>query len=213
MSNEHKGFGGKLKSLFVEDGEGAPEQAEEQAKLAADEVARIAAKAALPATTAFAPSFASSITSGPPVEAAKLDFASIFRTAGLADDEQDQVAKAQQLLSSLPQNLPRETQRSIVEGTLKTFGVDPSRIRAACQREQKALDTYALVTRQDLDKRSAEGQKRLVELQAEMAKVQHTQEERTRAQAAVETACRTQKETIGRVVEFFSAPASAGDKP
>ena len=211
MPDEH-GLGSKLKRLFIETGEGDRGDA---ARTAAEEVAALAQKSKPPPAGAQAPPAAAEAAPaapslpplpGGPVEPAKLDVAAIFRTTGITDEEQEQVGRARQLLSSLPAGLPLETQRQIVEGTLRTFGIDPARIRTACQREQKALDSYAVVTRQELEKRSADGQKRLLELRAEMEKVQRALEERARAQAGVELACSSHKESIGRVVAFFSPP-------
>jgi hypothetical protein len=216
------GLGSKLKRLFIEH-DGADRG--DEARSAAEEVAALAQQArsgapaaAGPPTAATGPmggappAFAVSAQSAP-IEAAKVDFAGIFRAAGLTEDETEQVNRATQLLSSLPPGLPIETQRQIVEGTLRTFGVDPGKIRAACQREQKALDTYAMVKRQDLEKRTVEGQKKLAELQAEMEKVQRALEDRAREQAGLELGCRNQKEVVGRVVSFFAPPPSQEKEP
>lgn len=216
------GIGSKLKRLFIEH-EGADRG--DAARSAAEKVVELAEQAKAGEQAQAGPAAgASGLGAGPPpafgaaaqaapIEPAKVDFAGIFRTTGLTEEETEQVSRATQLLTSLPPGLPIETQRQIVEGTLRTFGIDPAKIRVACQREQKALDAYAVVTHQDLEKRTAEGHKRLAELRAELEKVQRGLEERARGQAGVELACKNQKELIGRVVSFFSPAPSQEKEP
>jgi len=189
MSTEH-GIGKKLKHLFVEEGEEAPAQS------AAEEVAQI---------TREAPQ--SPQSAAPAVDAAKLEFASIYKAASIADDDLEQVERAEQLLRTLPANLPLETQKQILEGTLKTFGVDPSRIRQTILRKQRALTTYAQVVKQDAEKRDAESHARIESLRAEALKLEHAIEERGRSRASVELACKSQSDAIARMVDFLPAPA------
>src|SRR5437868_15378218 len=114
MSTEQKGLGKKLKNLFLEEGEEGIPQASASA---AEEVAQIAQQAA-PAPQTGSP---------PRVEPAQIDFGSIYRTAGLSQEELDEVDRTEKLLRTLPSNLPLETQRQTLEGTLTTFGVAPER--------------------------------------------------------------------------------------
>jgi hypothetical protein len=191
MSTEQKGFGTKIKRLFLEEGEAPPETA-------AGKVAQIAQEAAQePPPPQGAPA--------PPVDAAKVDFSSIYKAAGLSDEDLEQVERAENLLRTLPASLPLETQKQIIEGTLKTFGIDPARIRQTIQREQRSLVAYATVVRQDAEKRDAESHARIEALRAEAMKLEHSIEERGRARASVELACKTQSDSVGRMVEFLPA--------
>src|SRR5713226_8226023 len=98
MSEPH-GIGTKIKRLFLEQEEGkAP------AGPADEPAARPPSPAPVPARK------------GPesPVEPAKLDFPGIFRTAGHSDEDLAQVVHAEQLLRTLPANLPLETQKQIL---------------------------------------------------------------------------------------------------
>ena len=201
MSTEQKGLGKKIKRLFVEEGDEAPASA-------AEEVAAIAAQ-----QQASAPP---SMPSAPPpagVEPAKVDFANIYRAAGLSQEELDEVDRTEKLLKTLPANLPIETQRQILEGTLKTFGVAPDRIRHTIGRQQKSLIAYAGVVKQDADKRDAEAHARIEQLRADALKLERAIEDRAKQRAGVELACRNQGELVGRMIDFLPATAGGtGDK-
>src|SRR5438105_931755 len=108
MSAEQKGIGKKIKRLFLEGGDEA-----QPAPSAAEEVAQIAAEQEPPPHAAQQQAAA--------VAPAQVDFAGIYRTAGLSQDELDEVERTEKLLRTLPANLPLETQKQILEGTLKTF--------------------------------------------------------------------------------------------
>ena len=217
--SEQKGLGSKLKRLFIEEGEAGSDAAS-----AADEVARLAAEvapgapagavlAAAPgdasAAATAAPSRASAgSSSAEPVEPAKVDFGSIYKTAGIADDDLGQVERTEQLLRTLPASLPLETQKQVLEATLKTFGVDPQKIRACLARQQHALASYAQVVKQDADKRDAEARAKVESLRAEALKLEHAIEERSRSRAGVELACANKSEAVARVAQYL--PAAAG---
>lgn len=194
MSTEPKGLGKKIKRLFVEEGEeDAPASAPPPS--AAEEVAQIAQQAA-PASSAAQ------------VEPAQIDFGSIYRTAGLSQEELDEVERTEKLLKTLPANLPLETQKQILEGTLKTFGVAPERIRRTIGRQQRSLLAYASVVKQDTEKRDGEARARIEQLRADALKLERGIEDRARNRAAVELACRNQGDSIGRMIEFL--PAGGG---
>ena len=195
---EQKGLGNKFKRLFLEDegGDGAAPAS------AAEEVAALAQGAAIPHAPAQ--------PAAPPpsnVEPAKLDFKDIYKTAGLAEDDLAQVDRAEKLLRTLPANLPLETQKQILDGTLKTFGVDPQRIRDSIKRQQRALAAWTGVVKQDADKRDAEAHARIESLRAEALKLEHAIKERARSRAAVELACKSQGDAVGRMLDFLPAAA------
>jgi hypothetical protein len=199
MSTEQKGFGKKPKGLFLEEGEEGPPAS------AAEEIARIAQQNAPPPPPAPAPG-------GAPIEAAKMDFASVYQAAGLAAEDLAHVERTEKLLRTLPASLPLETQKQILEGALQTFGVDPARIRSSIQRQQRALAAYAGVVRQDAEKRDAEARARIESLHAESLKLERAIEERARNRASVELACNKQGETVGRMLSFLPAAAAAENK-
>src|SRR4051812_37867655 len=200
MSTEQKGLGKKIKRLFVEEGDEAPAPAS-----AAEEVAQIAAQqqAAAPAPSAPPPAG---------VEPAHVDFANIYRAAGLSQEELDEVDRTGNLLKTRPATLPIETQRQILEGTLKTFGVAPDRIRHTIARQQRSLVAYAGVVKQDADKRDTDAHARIEQLRAEALKIERTIEDRAKQRAGVELACRNQSELVGRMIDFLPAGAGAGEK-
>src|SRR5438067_8768732 len=165
MSTEQKGLGKKIKRLFLEEGEQTAAPAS-----AAEEVAQIAQQAA-PAQPSAPPAG---------VEPAHVDFANIYRAAGLSQEQLDEVDRTEKLLRTLPANLPLETQKQILEGTLKTFGVAPDRIRQTIARQQRSLIAYAGVVKQDAEKRDAEAHARIEQLRAEALKLERAIDERAR---------------------------------
>ena len=198
---EPHGIGSKIKRLFVEEEEGgAPASAAEEAAVSAQQQAP-------------APAAAAAATPQAPVEPAKLDCPGIYRAAGLTDEDLSQVEHAEQLLKTLPSNLPLETQKQILEGTLKTFGVDPARIQQTIQRQQRALAGYASVVRHDAEKRDADARSRIDALRAEALKLERAIEERARGRAGVELSCKMQSDAVSRMVAYLPAAASpAPDK-
>jgi hypothetical protein len=201
MSTEQKGLGKKIKRLFLEEGDGGAAQTS-----AADEVAQIAQEAA---PTPQAP--ASSAT-GAQVEPAQVDFASIYRTAGLSQEELDEVVRTEKLLHTLPASLPLETQKQILEGTLKTFGIAAERIRQTIARQQRSMVAYAGVVKQDTEKRDAEARAHIEQLRAEALKLERGIEDRARTRAAVELACKNQSEAVGRMIDFLPAGGGTEEK-
>jgi hypothetical protein len=148
-----------------------------------------------------------------PVEPAKLDCPGIYRAAGLTDEDLSQVEHAEQLLKTLPANLPLETQKQILEGTLKTFGVDPARIHQTLQRQQRALAGYAAVVRHDAEKRDADARARIESMRAEALKLERAIDDRARGRAGVELSCKMQSDALSRIVEYLPAAAiSAPEK-
>lgn len=196
MSAEQKGLGNKIKRLFLEEGEEGAAPAS-----AAEEVAQIAQESG--AGQAPAPAQPEL-----PVQPAQVDFGGIYRTAGLSQEELDEVDRTEKLLRTLPANLPIDTQKQILEGTLKTFGVAPERIRKTIARQQRSLVTYAGVVKQDAEKRDAEARGRIEQLRAEALKLERAIEDRARARAAVELACKNQSDATGRMIEFL--PSGGG---
>jgi hypothetical protein len=194
MSTEQKGLGKKIKRLFLEEGDEGSARTS-----AADEVAHIAQE------TAPAPQAPSSSATGAQVEPAQVDFASIYRTAGLSPEELEEVDRTEKLLRTLPASLPLETQKQILEGTLKTFGIAPQRIRQTIARQQRSMVAYAGVVKQDSEKRDAEARAHIEQLRAEALKLERGIEDRARTRAAVELACKNQGDAVGRMIDFLPA--------
>ena len=82
-----------------------------------------------------------------------MDFAQVFEAAGVDAGERDQVAKAQELLRSLPAETPAPVKRQIVEAALKAFGVPTAAIIEAAVEEIRALEAH-LQARQGSRKRN-----------------------------------------------------------
>ena len=199
MSTEQKGLGEKIKRLFLEEEEERVPQTS-----AADEVEKIAQPAGPASQTPPA------AQAGAPVEPAQVDFASIYRTAGLSQEELDELDRTGKLLRTLPANLPLETQKLILEGTLKTFGVSPDRIRHTIARQQRSLVAYAGVVKQDAEKREAEARARIEQLRAEALKLEQGIEDRARGRTAVEFACKNQGDAVGHMIDFLPPGGTEG---
>lgn len=209
-SNDRKGFGSKLLGLFVESEAATPGED------AASEIERIARESAAPSPVATPPPLApgpvASSPPGAPVTARPTppgsykipDFQGIFRSVGMPDDERDRLAKAEELLRSLPAGTPVALQRQIVEGTLRAFGLAPEKISSAAKRAVGALDQYAKVGAEELESRQANTEKRLTELRAEQDRLVAALAERQAMQATLLHDLRTRQDELRAVITFFA---------
>ena len=206
--SEKKGWGGTVLGWFVtrEGGEGEAHSDGNPA----DADALIARYAQEPSTPA-AP---------PPVElkgrvelpsdpGAALDFASVFRAAGIADAEQERVGKARSLLAALPADMSRDVKRSIVEPSLKAFGVPVEQIIEAGAQQIQALQAYIEIGVVDRQKLVAEAQTRIASLEKEIADVKALVERKAAAQEQLEKSCNQEKLRVQEVLEFFGQEAVA----
>lgn len=139
----------------------------------------------------------------PPPSYKTPDFGGIFKSVGMADEERDRLAKAEELLRNLPAETPVAVKRQIVEGTLKAFGHSPEKISGAATRAIEALDTYAGIGEQDLRTRIDTTEKRLKELRAEEARLSAALAERQAMQQVLVWDVRARQAELESVIAFF----------
>jgi hypothetical protein len=78
----------------------------------------------------------------PAAPGGQVDFDAVFEAAGIDADERERVAKATDLLASLPADTAVAVRKQIVEASLKAFGVPIDKIIEAGVSEIQALEGY-----------------------------------------------------------------------
>jgi hypothetical protein len=137
--------------------------------------------------------------------AAELNFAAVFRAAGVSDEAQDRVEKALALLASLPAETPREVKRQIVEASLKAFGVPVEGIVEAGASELQALDTFVAFGERNTQKTVAEANARIEALSQEIAAAKASIDQKLAAQQKLADGCSARRLQIQEVLAFFGA--------
>jgi hypothetical protein len=145
----------------------------------------------------------------PKVKNGNVEFAAVFRAAGIGDEEQGRIDKAMSLLKTLPADTPKDVKKQIVEASLKAFGVPIDAIIEAGAQEIQALEVYIQAGQRDTQALLAESQQRTAELEAEIARVKKVMEEQVSAQFTLSQTCNQQKLKVQEVLEFFGQEAVA----
>ena len=145
----------------------------------------------------------------PKAQGGNVDFAAVFRAAGIDDGEQGRIDKAMALLKTLPAETPKEVKKQIVEASLKAFGYPVEQIIEAGAGEIQALEVYIQSGQRETQALLADSQKRMAELEAEIGRVKKVMEDQVAAQYALTQACNQQKLKVQEVLEFFGQEAVA----
>jgi hypothetical protein len=145
----------------------------------------------------------------PRAQGGQVDFAGVYRAAGVSDEQRDRVEKAMGLLKTLPAETPKEVKRQIVEASLKAFGFPVDQIIEAGAMEIQALELYIQAGQRDTQSLLGDAQKRMEELNAEIARVKKVMEDQVAAQYALTQSCNQQKLAVQEVLEFFGQEAVA----
>jgi hypothetical protein len=145
----------------------------------------------------------------PRAQGGQVDFAGVFRAAGIADAEQERIDKARTLLGTLPAETPREVKKQIVEASLKAFGYPVEKIIETGAQEIQSLEVYIQQGQQETQALLQQSQKRLEELNAEIGRVKQVMEDQVSQQYALAQACNEQKLKVQEVLEFFGQEAVA----
>jgi len=209
---DSKSWGSKFVRLFVEQ-EGNEEHASAESDappvdptLSDEElIARYASSPAAAAAPSASP--AAPVGAVGAVPAALADFQAVYAAAGIDELTRDRVAKARELLLSLPAGTPVAVQRAIVEASLKAFGFPTESILAGGQAEIQALAQHVTSGQTKLDKLLAEGQARLEELSREITEVRKIMEEAVAEQSARQASCQQEEGAIRSVLGFFGQGA------
>ncbi|HVT59444.1 MAG TPA: hypothetical protein VHR45_13715 [Thermoanaerobaculia bacterium] len=208
--SEKKGWGSSVLGLiFVRDKEGADSA---QAPAAAEPGSPSPSDTAAPYGAARPEPGAELATDAPAASGGRVDFAAVYAAAGIDAEEQARVAKAAELLQTLPSG--SEPARQIVEASLKAFGVAVDKIIAAGEKEMRALDAYAAAAADATRQVLAESQQRIAQYEQEIQHLRQAMDERVAEEQRLEQACSGGKLQVARVLEFFGhAPGSAAPNP
>lgn len=147
----------------------------------------------------------------PPEPGGGLDFAAVYRAAGISSEAQDRVDKAMTLLNDLPADAPQGVKRQIVEAALKAFGYPVEQIVQAGETEIRALEAFIELGERNTQKIAAESEARVEALTAEIAQIKQTMEQKLGAQRRLSEHCNAQRDRVREVLTFFGREQS--DEP
>ena len=138
-----------------------------------------------------------------PDAAGQLDFATVFRAAGIADAEADRVNRTLQLLAQLPAETPQPVKKQIVEASLNSFGVPIESIIESAVAEIEALHGCIAAGQQQTASLMEQSQARIEALQKQIQEVQQVILARQSEQRALETQARSHGLKVQQILEFF----------
>lgn len=195
---EKKGFGSTVLGWFVvKDEPSRPESTEDLiAKYANEQGAELPPELTLPGNL-------------PTAVHGKIDFAGVFKAAGIDQTAQSRVDQAANLLKTLPTEATREVKKQIVEASLKAFGFPIDRIIEAGAQEIQALEVCIRTGQKSTQEALAQSQNRLEQLNAEIAKVKKEMADQATAQGTLTQNCNQYKLKVQEVLEFFGQEAVA----
>lgn len=179
-------------------------------KDAADEAREAGVEAApeAPATEAPAP-LPEPVTALPPSAGGEVDFGKVFEAFGVDSGERDRFAKAADLLKSLPPGTDAAVQRTIVEASLKAFGIPIEKIIETGVEEIQALEGYQRKDAADAAATSREVQALVEGFEAKIREARTLLEQRLSESSTVAARCNTKKLEVQKVLEFFGQEAVA----
>jgi len=138
-----------------------------------------------------------------------VDFAAVFRAAGINDEEQGRIDKARSLLGTLPKETPKEVKKQIVEASLKAFGYPIDKIIETGAGEIQSLEVYIQAGKKDTQNLLEQSTKRLEALNQEIAQVKELMDQQVKGQYDLERVCNDAKLQVQEVLEFFGQEAVA----
>lgn len=139
----------------------------------------------------------------PAAPGGKVDFEAVFESAGVDAEERGRVARAVELIRSLPAGTDMTVKKQIVEASLKAFGVPIEKIIEAGAEEIQALEFYIRAGASDTEKLINESDQRIKAYEEEIRNIRQIMQERVAEQQAVVTACNSKKLEIQEILEFF----------
>jgi hypothetical protein len=145
----------------------------------------------------------------PSPTAGQIDFDGVFEAAGISADERQRVAKAGELLASLPAETPVAVRKQIVEASLRAFGVPIDKIIESGVGEIQALEGYIQRGAADTKKVLDESSRRIELYESEIRNLRTVMEQRVQEQQGVAAGCNAKKLEVQRILEFFGQEAVA----
>jgi hypothetical protein len=198
--SEKKGWGRTVKGWFVIDEDG-PKKAKSDASV--DDLIAKYANEPVPEPPSAPPNNVQLQGDIPRAAGGVLDLPGIFRAAGISVDEQDRMAKALELLKTLPADTPAAVKKQIVEASLKAFKIPIDDIIEAGAQEIQALEAYSQHGAQDMQRTLADCSKKIEQLNAEVADLKKLMETQVAEQTAATESVNQAKLEVQRVLEFF----------
>jgi hypothetical protein len=145
----------------------------------------------------------------PAAQGGQVDFKAVFEAAGIDDEQAGRVARAQELLASLPGETPAPVKKQIVEASLTAFGVSIDKIIEGGVAEIQALEGYIRTGAADTQTLLSESAARIKKFEDEIQRIRTVMEQRVQEQQAVTKACNDKKLGIQQILEFFGQEAVA----
>jgi len=139
----------------------------------------------------------------------RVDFKAVFEAAGIDEEQAGRVARAQELLASLPGETPAAVRKQIVEASLTAFGVSIDKIIEGGVAEIQALEGYIRTGAADTQTLLAESAARIKKFEDEILRIRTVMDQRVQEQQAVTKACNERKLGIQQILEFFGQEAVA----
>ena len=139
----------------------------------------------------------------------RVDFDAVFDAAGIAAAERDLFTKAAGLLASLPEGTDAATRKTIVEASLKAFGIPIDRIIETGAHQVQTLEAYLQEQAAKTRSVAEESQKLIADYEAKIRDVRALLERRITEQGSVQTSCNGKKLEVQKVLEFFGQEAVA----
>lgn len=162
-----------------------------------------AAADAAASATAAAPEPPKFNTPPPPVREGQVDFPAVYEAAGVDAEEQARVAKAKDLLGSLPAGTDDALKKQIVQASLKAFGVEIDKIIEAGVAEIQALESYIRAGAADTQKLIEESDERIRRFEEEIKQLRQVMQQRVEEQQLVMKTCNEKKLEVQQILEFF----------
>lgn len=155
-------------------------------------------------TTASTTDDADSSQPAPPaLKDGQVDFEAVFESAGVDAEERGRVARAVELLRSLPAGTDAAVKKQIVEASLRAFGVPVEKIIEAGAEEIQALEYYIRAGAADTEKLIGESEQRIREYEEEIKIIRRIMQERVHEQQTVIKVCNDKKLEVQQILEFF----------
>ncbi len=139
----------------------------------------------------------------PPLQGGQVDFEAVFEGAGVDAEERGRVARAVELLRSLPEGTDAAVKKQIVEASLRAFGVPVEKIIEAGAEEIQALEYYIRAGAADTEKLIGESEQRIQEYEEEIKVIRRIMQERVHEQQTVIRVCNDKKLEVQQILEFF----------
>ncbi|HYO63941.1 MAG TPA: hypothetical protein VER08_09950 [Pyrinomonadaceae bacterium] len=154
-------------------------------------------------SSAPAPSTESFRPAPPSAPGGQVDFDAVFEAAGVDSEERGRVARAVELLNSLPEGTDVGVKKQIVEASLRAFGVPVEKIIEAGAEEIQALEFYQRAGAAETEQLINESEQRIRDLEQEIADVRKVMQQRVEEQQSVIRACNAKKLEVQQILEFF----------